>query len=77
MAGRKNHDSLEDALRRLETEAIERGGENAPLAPVGFEFRPLTEKEKKEFRNSRLPESNKDRELTNVPAELDSKADIT
>ena len=72
----KNRDNLRDAVKRLESEPIEQGQETVPLAPLDFEFHPLTEKDKKEFKNSGLPENAKCG-LTQVLSELDSKGDIT
>ena len=71
----KNRENLQEALKRLESETIEQGQENVPLVPVNFEFHPLTEKDKKEFKSFRLPE-NEDCGLTRVLSELDSKEHI-
>ena len=71
----KNHDDLQEALKRLASETIEQGQENVPLAPVDFEFHPLSEKDKKEFKSFRLPE-NEECGLTQVLSELDAKEDI-
>ena len=70
-----NRDNLQEALERLESETIEQGQENVPLAPVDFEFHPLSEKDKNEFKSFRLPE-NEECGLTRVLSELDSKEDI-
>ena len=72
----KNRDNLQAVLKRFENVTIEQGQENAPLAPMDFEFRPLTEKDKKEFKSFRLPENEK-RGLSRVLSELDSKEDMT
>ena len=72
----KNRDSLQEGLKRLESETIEQEQENVPLAPLDSEFRPLAEKDKKGFRNLRLPE-NAECGLTRILLELDSKEDIT
>ena len=65
----KNRDNLRDALKRLESETIEQ--ESVPLAPVAFEFQALAERDKKEFKSSRLLE-NQECKLTRVLSELDS-----